>query len=77
MVFRHAPIPRKGSGKQQQHLVLVVNEAVPRSQWSIARVIETYPDARGDVRSVMVKTPHSILKRPISKLCLIESAHAD
>ena len=35
--------------------VLVVNEAVPRSQWSTARVLETYPDARGDVRSVMVK----------------------
>ena len=58
-------------------LVLVVNEAVPRSQWFTARVLETYPDARGDVRSIMVKTPHSILKRPISKLCLIESAHAD
>ena len=58
-------------------LVLVVNEAVPRSQWSTARVLETYPDARGDVHSVMVKTLHSILKRPISKFCLIESAHAD
>ena len=58
-------------------LVLVVNEAVPRSQWSTARVLETYPDARDDVCSVMVKTPHSILKRPMSKLCLIEFAHAD
>ena len=58
-------------------LVLVVNEAVPRSQWSTARVLETYPNARDDVRSVMVKTPHSILKRPMSKLCLIEFAHAD
>ena len=58
-------------------LVLVVNEAVPQSQWSTARVLETYPDVRGDVRSVMVKTPHSILKRPTSKFCLIESAHAD
>ena len=28
-------------------LVLVVNEAVPRSQWSTARVLEIYPDARG------------------------------
>ena len=27
-------------------LVLVVNEAVLRSQWSTARVLETYPDAR-------------------------------
>ena len=58
-------------------LVLVGNEAVPRSQWSTARVLETYSDARGDVRSVVVKTPHPILKRPISKLCLIESTHAD
>ena len=39
-------------------LVLVVNKAVPRSQWSTARVLETFPDARGDVRSVMAKTPH-------------------
>ena len=58
-------------------LVLVVNEAVPRSQWSTACVLETYPDTRDDVRSVMVKTPHSILKRLMSKLCLIEFAHAD
>ena len=58
-------------------LVLVVNKAVPRSQWSTARVLVTFPDAKGDVLSVMVKTPHSILKRPLSKLCLKESAHAD
>ena len=57
-------------------VVLVVNKAVPRFQWSTARVLETYPDAKADVSLVMVKTPHSILKRPISKLCLIESAHA-
>ena len=44
-------------------LVLVINKAVLRSQGSIARVLDTYPDARDDVRIVMVKTPHSVLKK--------------
>ena len=58
-------------------LVLIVNESVPSSQRSTPHALETYPDVRGDVHSVMVKTPYSILKRPISKLCVIDFAHAD
>ena len=57
-------------------IVLVVNEAVPRFQWSTARVLESYSETKGGVRSVKVKMPYSIPKRPISKLCLIESTQA-
>ena len=58
------------------HIVLVVDEAVPRSQWSTARVLKSYSEANSGVRSVKVNTSHSVLKRPISKLCMIESAQA-
>ena len=57
-------------------LVLVANEAVPRSQCFRARVLEPRLETKGDVGSVKVKTPHSILKRLISKLCLIEATQA-
>ena len=54
-------------------IVLVV-ESTPRNSWLMARVIETFPDSNGLVRSVKVQTKHSIIVRPVTKLCvLVES----
>ena len=63
---------------QQEHrnltkndIVLLVDDTLPRSKWVMGRVMETYPDKSGLVRTVTVKTGRSVLQRPVSKLCLI------
>ena len=52
-------------------VVLVADMNSPRCRWPLGRVTETFPDKKGFVRSVMVKTAVSVLKRPISKLVLV------
>ncbi|XP_026827674.1 uncharacterized protein LOC113562437 [Ooceraea biroi] len=47
------------------------DERYPPTKWPLARVIETHPGQDGLVRVVTVKTQCSILKRPITKLCLL------
>ena len=42
-----------------------------RSKWALDRVVKTFPDKSGVVRTVSVKTPSSVITRPIIKLCLI------
>ena len=57
-------------------IVLVVDETVPRGKWRMGRVSKTFPDHRGNVRVVEVKTQSGVIRRPIAKLCLIgESDH--
>ena len=54
-------------------LVLVLDESVPRGQWPMGRVIKVYPDKAGWVRQVDVRVSAKDLKRPITKLCFLES----
>jgi transposase InsO family protein len=54
-------------------VVLVVEENQPRNVWSLGRVVATYPSADGLVRSVDVCTKSGTYRRPIHKLCLLES----
>ena len=54
-------------------IVLIVDSSLPRNAWLIGCVVETYPDSKGLVRSVRVRTKHSIIVRPITKLYLIVS----
>lgn len=51
-----------------------MNENGPRCQWPLGRVLEVYPDKEGLVRQVENKVGDKIFKRPIVKLCLLESA---
>ena len=53
-------------------VVLLVADNIPRGQWPLGRIIATYPDKKGQVRMVDVKTRNNTLKRPIHKLCLLE-----
>ncbi|XP_072178274.1 uncharacterized protein [Diadema setosum] len=55
-------------------LVLVVDEHSPRNVWPLGRVLQTWPDEKGFVRQCEVKTRTSILRRPVTKLCLILEA---
>lgn len=52
-------------------LVFIKDENTPPSRWLLGRIIQTYPDKEGKVRSVRVRTQHSEFDRPIVKLCLI------
>ena len=50
---------------------VVLYDLQQQSKWVLGRVIDTYPDKNGLVRTVLVKTQSFTLKRPISKLCPI------
>ena len=57
--------------------MLIVDNSLPRSKWTIGRVVETFTDKHGPVRTVnttLLKTSTTVLKRPISKLCLIPNS---
>ena len=54
--------------------VLVAVENLSRGRRPLGRISRIYPDHEGNVRQADVKTSTSELKRPITKLCLVESA---
>ena len=55
---------------QSGDLVLIVDNSLPRNQWSMGRVVE---GATGDKRSVSIKTSRGIITRPLSKVCMLEA----
>ena len=55
-------------------IVLIADPAAPRSSWLLGRVLQTYPDRKGLVRSAKVQTKSNILDRPVTKLCLLQEA---
>ena len=57
-------------------LVLIVDSTAPRNSWVMGRVLQTFPDRRGFVRQVRIKTKSSCLNRPITKVCLLQEADA-
>ena len=54
-------------------LVMVMDERTVRGDWPLGRVVETYPDDQGVVRTVLVKTRGAERVRPIAKIALLES----
>ena len=58
---------------QKDDIVLIVDETQPRSRLTLGKVINTYPDSNGLVRTVLVKSGKTLFKRPITKLCLVET----
>ncbi|KAK7944331.1 hypothetical protein WMY93_000059 [Mugilogobius chulae] len=57
-------------------LVLIMDNTAPRNSWLMGRVIQVYPDKRGLVRQVKIKTRTSCLDRPITKVCLLQEVEA-
>lgn len=55
-------------------IVIVMDSTAPRGSWLLGRVIETFPDKHGVVRSVHLKTKVNVLERPVTKLCLLNAA---
>jgi membrane-associated protease RseP (regulator of RpoE activity) len=54
-------------------IVLVLDERTVRGDWPLGRVLRTYPDDQGVIRSVLVKTRGAERVRPITKLSMMES----
>ena len=52
-------------------IVLIREENVPPNFWSLALVLEVQPDGQGLVRSAVVKTQATTLRRPVNNLILI------
>ena len=63
---------RKWSQKNRKlqliDIVLIVEDMQQRSKWVLGRVVKTFPDKSGVVRTVSVKTLSSVITRPITKL---------
>ena len=54
-------------------VVLLKEDNMSRNEWRLARIIQTFPSKDGLIRSVLVKTPTSTLRRPVQKLALLEN----
>ena len=52
--------------------MLIQTENTPRAFWPLARIIETYVSNDGNVRSVKLKLPNSMVIRPSNKLYLLD-----
>lgn len=55
-------------------LVVIIDSTSPWNSWPMGRVMEVFPDCRGHVRQVRIKTRTSCLDRPITKVCLLQEA---
>ncbi len=69
---------RKKWQKRQENLkvgdvVIVVSPDTPRGSWPLGRVTQTFPGEDGNVRVVEVKVKGKLLRRPVAKLCLLQS----
>lgn len=56
---------------QQNDIVLIVDNTQPRGKWLTGRVTETIKDKLGRVRQVWVMSSQGLLRRPVTKLCMI------
>lgn len=52
-------------------MVIVRDDNLPPTHWCVGRVLETFPDREGLVRTVKIKTATTELVRPITKICIL------
>ena len=50
---------------------VVVDSTAPRGSWLLGKILQTFPDKKGLVRSVRLQTKTSVLERPVTKICLL------
>ena len=51
--------------------VLIKEDNVPPMQWPLSRITETHLGKDNVIRVVSVKTARSIVKRPMTKICIL------
>ena len=54
-------------------VVLIQEDNLSRNEWKMGRIIETVKSKDGLIRTVIVKTSTSTLKRPIQRIALLEN----
>jgi hypothetical protein len=52
-------------------IVLLVDDMIPRNQWLMGRVVQTFPGDDGHVRKAEVMSRGKTYERPIHKLVLL------
>ncbi len=52
-------------------VIVVANSTAPRGSWLLGRILKTFPDKKGLVRSVSLQTKTSVIERPVTKICLL------
>ena len=55
-------------------IVLLTDNDMPRNLWRLGRVTNVFPDDKNLVRTVEIKTSSSTMRRPITKLVLLNSS---
>ena len=58
-------------------IVLVANEAIPKNQWPLGKVLKAHVSEDGQTRSVEVKTAKGVMLRDVRRLCLLEGQEVD
>jgi len=54
-------------------VVLIRDDNISRNDWKLGRIQETFKSKDGLIRTVLVKTQTSLLRRPIQRLALLEN----
>lgn len=54
-------------------IVVVADSTAPRGTWMLGRILETFPDRKGLVWSVHLKTKTSVINRLVTKSSLMGS----
>ena len=54
---------------------ILTDNDMPRNLWKLGRVTKVFPDDKGLVRTVEIKTASSTVRRPINKLILLNANH--
>lgn len=52
-------------------VVLIKDENIPRNDWLMGVIVNVEPDSNGLVRSAVVRTETTELRRPVHKLVLL------
>ena len=68
---RHKWRTSSPKGITKDTLVVIREDNLPPLQWQLGRIVETHPGADGIIRVVTVRTKDGIVKRPVTKLCML------
>lgn len=56
---------------KENDLVIIKDDRFPVNQWPLGRVVELHPGKDNLIRVASVQTARGMLKRPITKLCVV------